>query len=192
MLGKLYGLADAMGSVPTATFMRDPSFATVSEEKQIAIVKALMDMPSYQTYLETFGSWLRALVLAGVLEDGTQQMSRGIRCIAADGHECLSLAEKTIDDWLTEHDIPHEKEPHYPYHARLNPSGMRADWKVDDTLIEYAGLLSEPEYTAKMESKREIARAFGFSLIVIEPDDILSLNLKLGHFCVMDNKHKTQ
>jgi hypothetical protein len=181
MLEKLHTLAIAMSNVPMTTFMRNPSLVTVPEEKQVAIVRALLDMPSYEAYLEKFGSWLRALILAGVLEDGTQRTSRGIRCIAADGHKCLSLAEKTVDDWLTDHNISHEKEPLYPYHARLNPSGMRADWKAHDTLIEYAGLLSEPEYAAKMETKQALAKEFGFSLIVIRPDDILSLEQKLGH-----------
>lgn len=188
MLEKLHTLATAMSNVPMTTFMRNPNFVTVSEEKQVAVVRAILDMPSYEAYVEKFSSWLRALILAGVLEEGTQRTSRGIRCIAADGHECLSLAEKTVDDWLTNHNIPHEKEPFYPYHVRLNPAGMRADWKVHNTLIEYAGLLSEPEYAAKMETKQTLAKEFGFSLIVICPDDILSLEQKLGHLCGVNGK----
>ena len=188
MLDKLYALAVAMDNVPMATFMRNPSFVTISGEKQVVIVKALLDMPPYKVYLKRFDSWLRALILAGVLEEGTQQTSRGIRCIAADGHECLSLAEKIVDDWLTDHNISHEKEPFYPYHVRLNPSGMRADWKVNDILIEYAGLMSEPEYAAKMETKKELAKEFGFSLIVIRPDDLLGLEQKLGHLCSVGDK----
>jgi len=46
--------------------------------------------------------------------------------------------------------------------------------------IEYAGLMSEPDYLAKIETKREIAKEFGFSLIVIEAKDILELDKKLG------------
>jgi hypothetical protein len=181
MLKQLVKLATALESVPMATFVRQPELAAVTDEKQIAIVKALLAMPSYEMYVEAFGSWLKALILAGVLEDGTQPTQRGTRCIAADGHECLSLAEKTIDDWLSTHSISHDKEPLYPYHFRFNPSGsMRADWKAGEVLIEYAGLMGEPEYAAKMETKQELAAEFGISLIVIEPEDILSLEKKLG------------
>ena len=101
--------------------------------------------------LKAFGSWLNALILAEVSTDGTRRTSRGIQCIALDGHKCLSLVEKTIDDWFTEHNISHEKEPAYPYHPHLNPSKMRADWKVENVLFEYAGLMEEPAYALKME-----------------------------------------
>ena len=57
---------------------------------------------------------------------------------------------------------------------------MRADWKVANTFIEYAGLMNEPEYEARMQEKRKLAAEFGIPLIVIEPNDILSLDLKLG------------
>ncbi len=136
-------------------------------------------MPPPQKFVDTFGSWLQALILAGVLKDGTHQTSRGVRCIAIDGHICNSLAEKTVDDWLYSHDISHEKEPLYPYHARLNPYKMRADWKTQDILIEYAGLMDEPDYAAKMKAKQEIAIEFGLSLIILEPKHILDLDHKL-------------
>ena len=181
MLNRLARLATALESVPLATFVKQPDLATASEEKQIAVMKSLLAMPSYITYVETFGSWLKALILAGVLESGTQPSERGTRCIAADGHECFSLAERLIDDWLSAHDIPHEKEPLYPYHFYLNPSGrMRADWRVGETLVEYAGLMDEPEYAAKMECKQELATELGFPLLLILPQDISSLDETLG------------
>jgi hypothetical protein len=181
MLSRLAELATVLEGVPLATFVRRPDFTMISEEKQITIVKALLAMPSYETYVKTFGLWLKALILAGILEDGTQPVQLGTRCIAADGHECLSLAEKTIDDWLSARDIPHEKEPLYPYHAYLNPSGrMRADWQVGKVFIEYAGLMDEPDYAAKMETKQELAAEFGLVLIVINPKEVLNLDRKLG------------
>ena len=66
-------------------------------------------MPPYKLYVKAFGSWLNALILSDVLTDGTRHTSRGIQCIALDGHKCLSLVEKTIDDWFIEHNISHEK-----------------------------------------------------------------------------------
>jgi hypothetical protein len=57
---------------------------------------------------------------------------------------------------------------------------MRADWRVGETLVEYAGLMDEPEYAAKMETKQEIAAEFGFPLLLVLPQDILSLDETLG------------
>lgn len=181
MLDLLSRLTYILEIVPNTKFRGKINLASFSEEKQKELVEILLEMPSYQRYKDVFGSWLKALVSAGILEDGIQQMQRGIRCIANDGHECLSLAEKTIDDWLSLHGIYHEKEPRYPYHHRLNPTGMRADWKVKDTLIEFAGLMNEPNYAAKMDAKREIAKEFNFSVIILEPEDILNLDQKLAH-----------
>jgi hypothetical protein len=47
-----------------------------------------------------------AIVGGQALEDGTQRMARGTRCLAQDGHLCHSLAEKTIDDLLHSYGIP--------------------------------------------------------------------------------------
>jgi hypothetical protein len=179
MLNRLAELATVLGDVPSRAFVNNPDFAALSEEKQIAVVRALLSIPSYKTYVETFGSWLNALVLAGVLEDGTYRTSRGVRCVATDGHECFSLAEKAIDDWLSAHHIPHEKEPVYPYDSQLNPTRMRADWKVREVFIEYAGLMSEPDYSAKMETKQKLSAKFGIPLIVITPEDMQNLDEKL-------------
>ena len=172
-------LATAVEGVPTASFFRAGDLRGFSDEKQIHTVKALLVMPDYQSYVDRFGSWLRVLILAGVLEDGTQPSVLGTRCIAEDGHECFSLAEKTIDDWLSRRQIAHEKEPAYRYDPQLNPTGMRADWGAGKVYIEYAGLMGEPEYAAKMELKRELCDKLGVPLIIIEPGDVLCLDEKL-------------
>jgi hypothetical protein len=184
MLDRLTALAVALEGVPSATFVQNPTTVEFSDEKQIAVVKALLHMPSHKAYVDTFDSWLRALVLAGILEDGTQRMARGTRCVASDGHECLSLSEKTVDDWLSWHGILHEKEPCYPYDPELNPAGMRADWEAKGTLIEYAGMMDEPEYAAKMKTKKKLCVKFNLPLIILEPEDVLSLNNKLA--CLLD------
>jgi hypothetical protein len=175
MLVGLKTLATTLAVVPTASFLQRTDLATLSDDKQIAVVKCLLAMPSYKRYVKVFGSWFKALVLAGVLEGGAQPLSRGTRCFADDGHVCLSLSEKAIDDWLNAHGICHEKEPLYPRHPDLNPTGrIRSDWRVGRTIIEYVGLLDEPDYFARIEAKRELARESGISLIVVEPRHILS------------------
>jgi hypothetical protein len=89
------------------------------------------------------------------------------------------LPEKAIDDWFTEHHISHEKEPIYPYHPDLNPSNMRADWKVEGVLIEYTGLMEEPDYASKMDAKLELCRESNLKLIILYPADIFNLDTKL-------------
>ncbi len=49
---------------------------------------------------------------------------------------CLSMAEKTIDDLLTEMGIDHEKEVPYP------ESAYRCDFVSNGVFIEYFGLSS--------------------------------------------------
>jgi hypothetical protein len=179
MLRRVGLLAAALEGVPTASLVKAGDLRGLSEDKQIETVKALLSMPDYQSYVDRFGSWLRALIQAGVLEDGTQPSVLGTRCMAVDGHECFSLAEKTIDDWFSLRQIVHEKEPAYPYDPQLNPTGMRADWRVGGVFIEYAGLMDEPEYAAKMEVKGELCDKLGVTLIIIEPQDVLWLDEKL-------------
>ena len=58
----------------------------------------------------------------------------GTYCIARDGHMCNSLAEKTIDDFLSMHGVPARREPLYPDQIH------RGDFLVLDFMIEYFGL----------------------------------------------------
>jgi hypothetical protein len=59
-------------------------------------------------------SWLKVLIDSGVLGSGTLATPRGFHCIARDGHQCNSLVELEIDNWLFVHGVPHEKELNRP------------------------------------------------------------------------------
>lgn len=122
-------------------------------------------------------SWLKILTDSGILSDGLLPTGRGIRCIAKDGHECNSLAELEIDNWLYAKSIPHQKEPLYPFHKEYNSSSrLRADFKVQQTFIEYAGLMDDPKYASKMEMKKKLANDLKIHLMVIEPEDFKKLD----------------
>lgn len=150
MLDLLRNFCQKLETIPPIKFMKNPRLDIYDTEKQIEIVKHLLCMPSYKEYERIFGSWIKSLTLAGVLEDGVRVLTRGYQCIAKDGHICLSLSEKVIDDWLSAHNIKHDKEPLYPYDFYLNSSGrMRGDWKVNDLIIEYAGLLDDCPFAEK-------------------------------------------
>ena len=147
-------------------------------------------MPLYKFYVAEFGSWFKALIQAGILDDGTQRLFFGARFLANDGHDCASIAEKTIDDWLSDRNIIHQKEPLYPYDQELNPSTkLRADWLVENTLIEYAGLMNRKEYSEKMTKKKVLANNHEIELIVLKAEDLLKLDKKLGHLveCLISN-----
>ncbi|WNF25312.1 hypothetical protein RI138_32300 [Streptomyces sp. C11-1] len=107
--------------------------------------------------------------------------ARGTYCIASDGHPCRSLAERTIDGWLSRHNVEHQIEPAWPHHPEHNAnSRRRADWRLPDgTYIEYAGLASD-DYLAKIQAQRQLAQHAGIKLIVITPLDLANLTQVLG------------
>lgn len=180
MLNYLFELSKTLGTIPTRKYMEGVELPTEPIEKQIETGKILLKMPAYEIYVEKFGNWLKCLSLAGVLDDGHRKTSRGIQCLANDGHLCLSLGEKAIDDWLSNHNIPHEKESFYPFDEKLNPNKLsRTDWKIGNIFIEYAGLMDDSEYASKMKRKKQLADKNGLHLIIIEPADLFSLDEKL-------------
>ena len=138
-------------------------------QERLALLRVLKKKPTVRRVKELFGSWLNALVEAEVLEDGTRRTSRGTQCLAKDGHVCLSLGEKTIDDLLYSRGIAHEKEPPYP------ERNFRADFLVGDVFIEYFGLKGDPDYDAKTKVKQRICKKHGIRLISIYPSDLASI-----------------
>ncbi|WP_316571446.1 hypothetical protein [Neobacillus sp. YIM B06451] len=115
--------------------------------------------------------WLGLLAEANIL-DKTNGKIFGRYVTAKDGHPCRSLAEKYIDDWLFSHGIKHDIEPAYPYDRELNPNGMRADFKVGDTYVEYFGLISNEDYRKKTEIKIDLAQKYHIPLIEIYPEHL--------------------
>jgi hypothetical protein len=165
----LRNLTTVLGRVPAQSFGEGiADFHYMDDDQRLAMLKVLREKPSTDRVKEVFGSWLKALIEAGVLEDGTRKTARGIQTIACDGHVCLSLGEKTIDDYLSSHGIPHEIEPHYP------EGNYRADFLVNGVFIEYFGLKGNPEYDAKTKLKQRLCRKHNIRLISLYPEDLVS------------------
>lgn len=165
----LQELTNLLGHVPTQGYGEGiDDLLELSANERLALLDLFGRKVSTSRIKELFGSWLNALIQAGILEDGTRKTSRGVQCLATDGHVCLSLGEKTIDDFLSSHGIIHEKEPRYPI------GNYRADFKVGDTFIEFFGLIGNPEYDAKTEEKIRICKTDGIKLVAIYPIDIVS------------------
>ena len=187
MLSHLSELAEAIEGIPTQDFMQNIDLSNYSGEKQILIGVVLLKMPSYGIYLERFGPWLDCLEHAGVLKDGYLKTARGIQCLSNDGHLCLSLGEKEIDDWLYYRNIPHEKEIRYPYDPELNPNELqRCDWKIGEIYVEYAGMMSDYEYSMRMKDKKLLSKIHNLRLVVLYPDDLGRLEEKLGFLLESD------
>lgn len=170
----LQDLTEIIQRVPTQNYgqgiddFRDLDFYT-----RLELFQLLKNKPSISRVKELFNSWLKALIDAGILENGTRRTGRGTQCIANDGHVCLSLGEKTIDDFLSNHGYIHIKEPPYP------EGNYRADFQIGQVFLEYFGLKGNGEYDKKIIEKQKICKKHGIRLISIYPNDLISLK-RLG------------
>jgi hypothetical protein len=127
-------------------------------------------------------AWTRILIDAGLADNGIR-LSRGIILKAVDGHLCLSMQEKAVDDFLHQHGIDHAREPLYPFDKQLNPNTRgRADWLLSDgTFVEMWGMPNDPTYAKKMCEKTELAARHRLQLIGLTPEDIGRLSEIFGH-----------
>ena len=159
----------------------------LDKEQRLRTIRVLQHKPTVRRVKKLYGSWLKALVESGLLEDGKRKTARGTQCLAKDGHICYSLAEKTIDDYLYRHNIKHEKEPGYP------ASNMRADFRIGPAFVEYFGLHGDPEYDAKTKRKTALCMEHGITLISLFPKDVVdrkSMEKKLA--TVLQSNHAMQ
>lgn len=180
MINDLKALVNDLGFIPESGVLKgsdNKSFLEKSDPEKLIPSLIEHEIADYQKYKEEFGSWLKALIACGIIEeDEAVETPRGYRCLAEDGHECLSLAERKIDDFMNKKEIPHKKEPHYPQDNVLNPDEKyRADWKVGDNFIEYFGLIQEEEYEKKAKRKKKLAKKHDINLISIYPEDLGNL-----------------
>jgi hypothetical protein len=131
------------------------------------------DYPPPSTYCDIFGSWNEAIQLAGFVPNPA---SLGKIVVAKDGHKCRSFAEKLVDDWLSDHDVKHEKEVYYPN------SRLRADWLVKGTYIEYLGISIRHNnrlslsYKDTIFQKRTLCHEYGLFLIELYPNNLTNLD----------------
>lgn len=131
---------------------------------------ARREYKSYTGCIKSFGSWNKTLVIAGLLPNRNlnQKMYSRKICEANDGHICNSISESIIDNWLTDHQIPHIKEVPYPKGKFI------ADWMIGvRTLVEYFGLANDSErYDKEIKKKKYLAKVMGINLIEIYPKDL--------------------
>jgi hypothetical protein len=176
---------EACGFIPMRedTISRYSFMARIVPEFRRQVIIKFAKMGRQKYIASMFGSWFEGLRYSSVLPGNILFTKRGVKCIASDGHICLSLGEFQIDEWLIKHGIPHEKEPYYPVHNEFNQNGMkRGDWKVGDVFIEYLGLLGDEKYDKNSEVKLQLAEAIKLPIIVISPIELGNLDNLLDRF----------
>jgi hypothetical protein len=174
MIASLQALAEGIEGIPEQAISASITLAGMTDERRDQVMTGLIVAPVSTQAKSTLGpSWLAVLQAAGLVGDAWRP-ARGTYCLAADGHLCRSLAERTVDDFLNARGIAHFPEPAYP------GSNSRADWSLPDgTFVEYAGLLSDADYRAKIAAKRTLAAEAGVPLIVLVPEDLTDLGRAL-------------
>jgi hypothetical protein len=141
---------------------------SASKDEIIYQFKLMSIIPDFK--VAGLDSILHLLDRAGVLDALNQKTGiGGYRSIASNGMTCLSIGERMLVEYLVDQNIDFEKEPIYPKHPRLNPSGgMRADFKIKDLWVELAGMLNLPEYAARIEKKKNLAKVLGLNLLILK------------------------
>lgn len=108
---------------------------------------------------------------------------RGYQC--EDGHIVKSTYERRVDNWLYQHKLSHQYEPHLPWN-----NYQRSDFKVNDYYIEIWGMYY-PEYKERKLAKRKQYKKYDLKLIQIYPVDFAKkrgIDRKLNKLLSKNNK----
>lgn len=118
---------------------------------------------------ERFGTWNNAIFAAGLTPNPVLFANKWL---ARDGHKCDSLAEKIIDDWLYQQNIPHKRTVPYPGNNKLS-----VDFVVENYWIEFFGLFGENiRYDELRKMKLKLVKEYKLEFIGIYPADLFPHN----------------
>ncbi len=118
----------------------------------------------YKPARKYFGTWNKAIEAAGFKPNPIMFADK---CIANDGHICDSVAEKIIDDYLSERKITHERAVPYPN------GNYTFDFKIGNIYVEYFGLAGEHKrYDELQKIKQKIIKKYNLQLVEIYPKDL--------------------
>lgn len=127
------------------------------------------EMLNYHAFRSRFGTWNHAIMVAGFDPNPVMFANKHI---ANDGHNCDSLSEKIIDDWLFARRIEHKRSVCYP-----TEDGFTVDFLINSYWIEFFGLRGEHKrYDELREEKLKIAKKYRLKLIEIYPEDLFPKN----------------
>jgi hypothetical protein len=178
-INALKGFVEFSHFIPNSKFkakkLRSLGLENMSTEDTNLYLKWWAVLPRFFLVKDYFKSWSHLLNDGDLLTAPLTKGKGGYKSIASDGHLCLSSPERTICEFLTEFKIDHEKEPPYPKIMDNHLGDSRADWLIQDTYVEFAGMMGVKEYELKMKRKVTFAKANGIKLVVITPKDIDNL-----------------
>ena len=138
-------------------------------------------LPWTETIKEMFGSWAHLLEESGLLSQ-RQRGRGGHQSFASDGHLCLSMGERAVCEFLTKNNVVHEREPMYPFDEKLNPNGLlRGDFLVGRLIIEFAGMMSNTDYAARMKTKEKLAKSRDIPWLKLQTSTLDDLNEMLAN-----------
>jgi hypothetical protein len=178
---------EVFGFVPAAglnrgRLIRETFDALRDEESLDDYVVALALLPTGFSAKYVYKTWAHFLNAADLLTL-TNRGKGGYQSVATDGHLCLSLGERAICEYLTRNHVRHKKEPVYPIDSELNPNGlMRADFLAKDVWIEFAGMLTDPLYKARMANKKALAAKNNLKWVQVDPEHLGDLTFLLEFF----------
>jgi hypothetical protein len=159
-------LAEVLQRVPPSNVQTRDLFS-LPFERRVRAFTVVRSRPSVTRVKTLFGSWLATLIEAGVVGDAARRTARGTQSIALDGHVCLSLGERTIDDLLFRLGIAHTREDKYPDERH------RSDFLIGRIHLEYLGLAGDAAYDAKTQLKQSLAEQYGLKLELVTVEDLL-------------------
>ena len=134
----------------------------------------------YKVARKYFGTWNIAIKTAGFQPNPVMFAKK---YFAKDGDKCDSLAEKIIDDYLSERKIEHVRNFPYP-----GNDGFTADFKIDDFWVEFFGLSGQLKRYDKLKRKKlKLAKKLGIKLIEIYPKDLFPINKISGKLNLLLN-----
>ncbi len=137
----------------------------------------------YRVARNYFGTWNNAVSAAGYMPNPVMFANKHI---ARDGHQCDSLAEKIVDDWLSARKIHHNIHVPYPWH-----NGMKCDFWVDGTWIEVFGLSGHNDkYDALKKKKLILVRQYKLKLISLSLKDVYRDGLEQKLIKLSERRHR--
>jgi len=166
------------GSLPYTKDEMVNIVATISQELKRTPQQRECESRLLHAARKFFGSWNKAMEHCGLKPNGSKYQKTRLRC--CDGHMADSISEKTVDEWLFQNEINHERNKTYLGNNRqFNCDFYLPDY---DIWIEYFGLIGQvEEYDIAVQLKRQIARDNNLNLIEILPSDLYPNN-KLDGF----------
>jgi hypothetical protein len=179
------------GTFPHSSFKKE-IISTLDESERDLWFVAQVLLPG-KSVKELFGSWNDLLVKAGIIDDKPRTGRGGIISQSSCQHLCLSIGERRICDELFRQGIEHDKEPLYPTDTELNPNGkLRADWKVGETFIELAGIMSDTSYAENIARKQRLAAKYNIELLIYLPAELRNVGDLVKSLKVTAGSQNTQ